>query len=277
MEIVKNRNRDSYSFANINVLGRCNADCFFCLGKDIKLDLAYKSQLQHHYAVWKNFEKFLDKCNEFSIKKLYLTGQTTEGLQYKYIDPLINYLQEDRGFEVGVRTNGYLAEQRINTIKKMKGEIGYSVHSLNPAVNKQIMGRSDIPNWSKIIPQSGPDVRVSVVINRFNRNYIYEIMRYISTFHNVNYIQLRKVSTDTRYEFLKPDMNAFESFYKDFASVFHIKDMFAGAEIYQYRGIDVVFWKTTETTSNSLNYFTDGTISDEYFVVEGYLKYMEKG
>jgi hypothetical protein len=53
--------------------------------------------------------------------------------------------------------------------------------------------------------------------------------------------------------------------------------MFAGAEIYQYRGIDVVFWKTTETTSNSLNYFTDGTISDEYFVVEGYLKYMEKG
>jgi len=26
---TKNRNRDPYSFANINLLGRCNVDCFF--------------------------------------------------------------------------------------------------------------------------------------------------------------------------------------------------------------------------------------------------------
>lgn len=33
--IIKNRKRDKYTFANINLLGKCNADCYFCLGKDI--------------------------------------------------------------------------------------------------------------------------------------------------------------------------------------------------------------------------------------------------
>jgi hypothetical protein len=37
-------------------------------------------------------------------------------------------------------------------------------------------------------------------------------------------------------------------------------------------GKQVNFWRTVETSVNSINYFTDGTISDNYFVVEGYVK-----
>ena len=33
--IEKRRQRSRYSFANLNFLGRCNLDCFFCLGKDL--------------------------------------------------------------------------------------------------------------------------------------------------------------------------------------------------------------------------------------------------
>jgi hypothetical protein len=29
---------------------------------------------------------------------------------------------------------------------------------------------------------------------------------------------------------------------------------------------------TVRTSVNNYNYFTDGTVSDEYFVIEGYLK-----
>jgi hypothetical protein len=36
--------------------------------------------------------------------------------------------------------------------------------------------------------------------------------------------------------------------------------------------IDVVFWETVSTTANSMNYFTNGVISTEYFIIEGYLK-----
>lgn len=34
--------------------------------------------------------------------------------------------------------------------------------------------------------------------------------------------------------------------------------------------MEVVFWRTVKTTTNSFNYFTDGTFSKEYFIVEGY-------
>ena len=44
------------------------------------------------------------------------------------------------------------------------------------------------------------------------------------------------------------------------------------AEIFNVYGKDVSFWSTVETSVNSLNYFTDGVCSDEYFIVEGYLK-----
>lgn len=47
---------------------------------------------------------------------------------------------------------------------------------------------------------------------------------------------------------------------------------FYGAERYQLYGKEVCFWRTVETCANSINYFTDGTISEEYFVVEGYMK-----
>lgn len=276
MDIIKNRERDSYSFANINLLGRCNADCYFCLGKDINIELAGKNQLSTHYYMFKNFTKFLALCESKKISKLFLTGQTADGLQYKYIDQLVDYLQNDFNFTVGVRTNGYLAERRMSTIKKMKGEIGYSIHSTNTQTVRRIMGRYDIPNWKRIIPDSGDNVRVSIVINRFNCDEIYELMNYISTYHNVKYIQLRRISTDTRIKLLQKDIDLFEEFYKNFSSTHGIKSEYCGAPIYTYKGIDVVFWRTVETTANSLNYFTDGTISDEYFVVEGYLKNMLK-
>jgi hypothetical protein len=32
---MKNRERNNPSFANINLLGLCNAKCFFCLGGDL--------------------------------------------------------------------------------------------------------------------------------------------------------------------------------------------------------------------------------------------------
>jgi hypothetical protein len=37
----KNLSKDKkYSFANINLIGRCNEGCYFCLGKDIESELS---------------------------------------------------------------------------------------------------------------------------------------------------------------------------------------------------------------------------------------------
>ncbi len=274
VEIKKNRNREGFSFANINLLGACNANCYFCLGKDISENLAGKNQLNVHFSEWKNFDTFLETCKEEGIKKLYLTGQTADGLQYKYLAEIIDFLQ-GQGFLVGVRTNGILAKQKMDCIHAMKDEIAYSIHTLKPDVNKKIMGFSTIPDWDYIIPASGDNVRISIVLCRYNVDEFDDLIKYISKFENVRYIQVRRISTDTRYELLEEDITLYERFYEKFSDA-HKQDRitdFHLAQRYMLYGKEVNFWRTVETSINSLNYFTDGTCSDEYFIVEGYLKY----
>ena len=275
MLIKKNRDRSAYSFANINLLGKCNANCYFCLGKDLPKQFSRYNQLNVHFHYWRNFNIFLDKCKTLGIAKLYITGQTADGLQYKYLGELIDFLQKQT-FIVGLRTNGYLALKKMTTIQKMRGEIGYSIHSLRPKINKIIMGKAKIPNWGKIIPLSGDNVRISIVLTRYNISEFWNLIKYLSTFPNIRYIQIRRISTDTRYEELREDIEAYENFYYDFVrNAIPIKT-YEGAPVFKFYGKEIVFWRTVETTANSLNYFTDGTVSDEYFVIEGYLKYKNR-
>lgn len=269
--IKKNRNRSEYTFANINLLGNCNADCYFCLGKDISQQLKGKNQLKTHFSEWVNFEHFLQQCRKENVSKLYLTGQTADGLQYEYLNDIIDYLQNN-GFTVGVRTNGYLAESKMDAIQKMKDEIGYSIHSLIPEKNKLIMRKYYLPNWNNIIPKSGNNVRISIVLNRYNIDEFYNLINFAASFDNVKYIQVRRISTDTRIKLLQKDIDLFEQFYDKFSKENKQIGNFHLAEQYLINGKEVIFWRTVETSCNSLNYFTDGTCSDEYFIVEGYLK-----
>lgn len=137
MKIEKNRNREKFSFANINLLGKCNARCYFCLGLDIENEIKNVNNLHTHFLEWQNFDKFIKLCKEHRIKKIYLTGQSADGLQYSYLDELVVFLQEKHGFDVGVRSNGYLALEKMESIKKMREEIGYTINSLNPVINKK--------------------------------------------------------------------------------------------------------------------------------------------
>jgi hypothetical protein len=48
--------------------------------------------------------------------------------------------------------------------------------------------------------------------------------------------------------------------------------MFKGYPIYEIYGKRVSLWHALKVTINSNNYFTDGTITNSYFVTEGYSK-----
>lgn len=268
----KNRERDERpDFANINLLGRCNAQCFFCLGKDIASLLDKHDQTHVHYEQWKNFEKFLSLCRTQRVTKLYITGQNTDSLLYRYLDELVDYLQGTRGFTVGLRTNGYRAHMWMHTINQCLNSTGYSVHTLHGDTNKLIMRRASVPKWNTIIPATERP-RISIVINRYNVAEFNEIMQYLSKFDNIRYVQVRRVSTDTRFHELKLDMQAYENLYERINFKHEMIGTFHGAEVYEIHGMETVFWRTVQTSINSLNYFTDGTISDSYFVVEGYLQ-----
>lgn len=267
----KNRNRDAFSFANINLLGRCNVNCFFCLGKDIEKELAPFNCLKTPFEEWPNFEEFLRKCEDAGIRRLYVTGQNTDSLQYEDLDRLICHLR-NLGFGVGLRTNGYKALEMMDVINECNLSVGYSIHSLSPTTNRMIMGRADIPDWPTIL-QTTHRPRVSIVLNRCNESEFFKLLQFMAKYRLVRYVQVRRVSTDTRLDELAPDIAAYERVYTKVRDVFEMKDkIFGDAEVYEIYGQDVVFWRTVKTTANSYNYFTDGTISDCYFVVEGYLK-----
>ena len=273
---AKNRARDKYTFANINLLGKCNVDCFFCLGKDIEEILCKQNQLKLHFSEWPRFDEFLSMCAKEGIQNIYLTGQNTDPLIYQWLEELVHHIQE-AGFCCGVRTNGFLAlkEGNIKALQAMSEEVGYSIHTLNPITQKMILGRADVPDWRTILNIPGiRKVRVSMVLNRCNESEFFELLRFLSEFKQVRYIQVRRISTDTREQLLMPDMAAFERVYTKVREVFPLVRRFVtDAEEYEIYGKKVDFWRTVKTSANSLNYFTDGTISDLYFIIEGYLKY----
>lgn len=272
----KNRNRDPFSFANINLLGRCNADCFFCLGKDIEKELAPHDCLHTDWGDWKGLDIFLDRCRDIGIRKLYLTGQNTDPLLYGPLASLIDSLQRE-SFDVGIRTNGYEALAKMPAINLCREEIGYSVHTLSPVTSKMVLGRKDVPDWGSILDQTVPPVRVSIVLNRCNESEFWSLARYLAKFPKVRYVQVRRVSTDTRAEYLAPDVAAYERVYTQVRSIFEInRTLWGDADEFLIHGKPFVFWRTVRTTVNSINYFTDGTISDEYFIVEGYLKHRKQ-
>jgi len=274
--MIKNREREAPVFANINLLGKCNVDCYFCLGKDIPELLNIHNHNNVHFSEWKNFEQFLQQCKDANIKNLYITGQNTDALVYKYVGELIDYLQDEHGFDVGIRTNGYLAEKKIDIANKCKRSVGYSIHSLSSDTNYSIMKREDIPDWDNILKNTN-NCRVSIVLNRYNVKEMPALLWYLAKFDNIKYIQVRKISTDTRLEELQIDRDIYEKFYKEeildhvypLGRIYAMYD-FYGATAYDIFGKEVIFWSTVETCIDSFNYFTDGTISNKYFVVEGY-------
>lgn len=229
------------------------------------------NQLKTHFEEWKNFELFLARCRAESVKKIYITGQNTDSLMYAYLNQLIHHLKRE-GFGVGLRTNGYLAHRHLPEINLCDLSVGYSVHSLSSMTNNMIMGRTDLPDWDAIIPATH-NPRISIVLNRCNEHEFWELLKFLAKFENIRYIQVRRPSTDTRAHLLAADIAAYERVYTNTQAIFGPpqRRFVHDAEAYRIYGHEVVFWRTVKTSVNSLNFFTDGTCSDVYFVVEGYL------
>lgn len=268
---AKNLNREQkYSFANINLIGTCNANCYFCLGKDIESELSKQNQMSTHFSEWKNLDKYLDLCKEYGVEKIYLTGENTDPLIYKYLGELIAYVQ-GKGFNVGIRNNGYLALKNIDVINTCKDEIGYSVNAITPEVSQLVMGNSFIPPWEKLIPATN-NPRTSIIVSRYNRHEFFDIVKFLSQFDNIRYVQARCIVSETRNDQMIPDQDVFEELHAYVAANFSLVDTFHGASIYEIHGKKVSFWRNWNTNINSMNYFSDGTISESYFIINGYLQ-----
>lgn len=179
--VEKNRNRSLYTFANINLMGVCNYNCYFCVGKDIEKLVENQDQLTIHYEKWNYFQNFLKICEDLNITQLYITGLNTDPLLYMYLNELIRYLKNE-GFFVGLRTNGRLALSHMNTINLCTtgfgDAVGYSMVSLDKVIHQKITGDSYIPDWGNIFSQTKVPFRVSIVVNRYNKAEISRLIKF---------------------------------------------------------------------------------------------------
>lgn len=265
--------RSKYSFANINLLGACNLNCFFCIGKDLYNEFVGQNCLNEHFLNWPNFEEYLSVCEKHSIDRIYLTGQNTDPLLYSYLYGLVVYLK-NRNFKVGLRTNGITAVAHLPVINKFDS-VGYSILTLESQTQELMTGSPVVPEWDYILKNTNTHKRVSVVICRYNYEETDDLVKWLSGY-DVDYIQLRRISTENRYEQLKEDIDVFERMVAVLVKKHSVSSFFEAAPIITMYGKKVLFWRTVETTVNSVNYFTDGVISDEYRIVKGYLKNKEE-
>jgi len=276
----KNRNRSPASFSNINIIGPCSFGCFFCLGNDLKAEFDQYNDLKTHFSKWKNFDKYISilkagRLTNKGLNRIYITGQNTDPLLYKYLDELIDYLKSE-GFYVGLRTNGLAAKTKMKTINKFDS-VSFTMLSLDKKILEQIVRRKNVmPDWRYIFSHIKTKTRVAIVVNRYNLKEVFKMVKFLSKYPFLSYIQLRKIATDTRYELLKEDMEGFKKLEKEIAGKFKKVGGFEGAEIFLIEGKECVLWKTVDTTVNSWNYFSNGVYSDNYFIIEGYLKNKHK-
>jgi molybdenum cofactor biosynthesis enzyme MoaA len=194
---TKQRDREATpDFANINLLGSCNARCYFCLGRDLGELIANRHDDRIHFDSWPRFEEFLDQLRAAHVTKVYVTGQNTDALLYRFLPFLVYHLHRE-GFQVGLRTNGLLAPFNYYTINQCELSTGYSIQSLNPETLHQIMGWTRVPDWDTILRQTARP-RVSMVVGRYNWQEFWDVLNLVKRHKHVRYFQARRISTDTR-------------------------------------------------------------------------------
>ena len=265
---------DINKYGEILFLGPCNYKCYYCLQNEMeKLREEKENQLNMHYSKWNHFDDFILYCQSEGIEKIYLSSTCTDPLLYKYLDELIQEIK-NMNFKVGIRTNGILAEEKLNTILKLNEEISFSINSFRNSTNSKITKSSYIPDYDnifKFILKNNKNCRVSIVINQYNYKEIPEILDKLNQYKCISYVQLRKMY---KYYNGKKDVEdkAFE-YVKGYIEKNAIEiDNYYESKVFNYKNLKISLWENVfgQNSIKSINYYTNGIISDYNLLVPIY-------
>ena len=252
-------------YGEILFVGQCNLKCFYCLGHEMH-ESTKCNTLNTYFKDWPHFNEWINKLLENNVQKIYLSSTNSEPLLYSYLSELIDYLQ-DLGFKVGIRTNASLD---TSVCSKCKEEVSLSLQSLNPETFKKIaevpLNFDFLENLRKI---DNDNIRVTIVVNRYNYLEIFDMLNKLKDF-NLRYVQLRQCYKYYDVD-ITPDIDAFK-YVINLLKRYPIKGNFNESIIYDVNGLSVSVWETVfkKESISSSNYWTNGVITDNNLLVEGY-------
>ena len=261
-------------YGEILFLGPCNYNCYYCLQNEMdKLKEEKENQLNIHFNKWNHIDDFFSCCQEEGADKIFLSSTCTDPLLYNYLDELIEKIKA-MNFKVGIRTNGVLAEKKIDTILKCDEEISFSINSFSSDTNLKITKNEYIPNYDEIfkaLSNNNKKCRIAIVVNQFNYSEISEMLDTLSKYNCISYVQLRKVYK--YYECNKDNEDkAFENVTEWIKNNAVEIDSYFESMVYEYKEMKVSLWENvfSKNSVKSINYYTNGIISDYNLLVPIY-------
>ncbi len=247
-----------YDFANILFSGPCNAHCPFCIGHQIDSRLNQNNLDQ--YPPW-NLEAFIDAVKRHNIRQVILSGTNTDPQLYRFEARLLIALRQDLppGTQFSLHTNGRLALQKINVLN-LYDRISISFPSFNPHTYYLMMGVPNMPPLQEIVRRASTPIKISCVISDHNAQ---EIPGYLEQCRalGIRRIALRKLFGETR--------NWGDLLPWDTLATTRV-DNYKGNPVYEIFDMQITLWDFVQSTTRSINLFSNGLISTSYLLTEAH-------
>lgn len=262
-----------YDFANILFAGPCNLRCPYCIGQQVNpaLNRNNLNEFPLH-----NLEEFVALIRQHEVTEVVFTGTTTDPQLYRHEARLLTWLRErlpsyspsgtdkydalptpgsnrsGKQTHYSLHTNGQLALRKMDVFNQYN-RVCISFPSFKADTYQKLMGSSRVPDLAEIVRQAQVPVKVSCVINEHNHGELTAFLDQCGTI-GIKRVVLRYLYGETR-SWTLPDRLTPRSVYR-------------GNPVYDYHGIEVTLWHFDQTTSTSLNLFSNGVISPQYLLTK---------
>jgi pyruvate-formate lyase-activating enzyme len=238
----------SYDFANILLSGPCNLRCPYCIGQEI--DPRFNQDTLDVFPP-RNLDRFIRVLCRHNVRQVVLTGTNTDPQLYRHEARLVALLRERlTGAQLSLHTNGLLAVKKMAVLNRYD-RVSLSFPSFDPDTYEHMTGSRHGPDLVRILREARVPVKISCIVNEHN---IGELDAFLARCRElgIRRVVLRQLYGDTRAWDILPGRPPVSTYRNN--------------PVYNVDGMEVTYWRFEDTTSTSLNLFSDGTISTEYLL-----------
>lgn len=254
-----------YDFANILFAGPCNARCPFCIGRQIDPRLSVNNL---HEFPPRHLDRFIEMILAHAIKQVVFTGTTTDPQLYRHEARLLDYLRRQLPGDThySLHTNGRLALKKLETFNQYDRAC-LSFPTFNPITYFKMMGVRGVPDLAQIVHRAQIPIKVSCVINDHNRP---ELPNFLDRCQAIGLKRLvfRQLYGDTHALPVVARIAHSERSTAQLKNELSPCGEYRGNPVYDYRGMEVTYWNFAQCDCQSINLFSDGTISAEYLLAK---------